>query len=72
MDKLCNELSLRVIRYLTDDETDFAARESLRNLRLVRREWIPLINPELFGTIAFWFSLESLENLDNIAKCTEL
>lgn len=67
MDRLPLEIIKMVVEYI-DTEDDWAVREDLKSLRLVTRQLSDLVTPSLFRTIPLWISLQSLQNLSDIAE----
>lgn len=67
MDRNPVEVLKMVISYVDIDE-GFECRKALKSLRLTCKRLSAFACPALFRTIPLWLSIDSLQNLSNIAE----
>ena len=67
MDSLPIEIRIKIVDSLGDCKY-YTPRSAVSSLRQVSKQWYEVASESLFETVAIWFSLSSLQYLNNIAE----
>ena len=68
LNSLPEEMMKMVLDAVEDDTDQYAARDSLKSLRLVNRKFAEATSPRVFRNVGLWIGINSIERLTKISE----